>query len=127
MPPSVTAFTTSLFCLTSLAAAGRSAAVFALVAAAVGRHQHSAIGASGRAVMLGLRARGRFPLFGGRGRNRNAGRRRGVAIGDGALRQVVGGNEASAEPSPEDSWTRQSRSRFRSRPMVSVSTATASR
>ena len=41
----------------SLAAAGGAAAVLALVAAAVGRHEHAALGAGGRAVEYGTRAR----------------------------------------------------------------------
>ena len=38
-----------------LAAAGGAAAVFAFVAGAVGRHEHAALGACGRAVEHGTR------------------------------------------------------------------------
>ena len=47
----------SIYFATSLAAAGGSAAVFAFVASAVGRHEHAAFRAGGRAIEDGAHTR----------------------------------------------------------------------
>src|SRR5712692_5234576 len=93
---------------TNLTAAGGAAAVLALVAVSVGRHQHAALGAGGCAVNRGVRARaGRYiggarrrTFFGGVRRERRRGRRwrERLAIDRATLRQVIGGDEPPTQP-----------------------------
>src|SRR5450759_5147188 len=87
-----------------LAAARGAAAIFALVAGAIGRHKHAALGTSRRAVEYGTRSRaGGWRIVISRCNDRRGHSRRGgyacrrqssLAI----MREIVGRNKPSAEP-----------------------------